>query len=547
MKENIKFINFRNIFFYILFILILSFFLSMNPFLKFPFDMYRHLVNISDISDGIYHGYRKLYWHQFWAYIFDIFNINSTQIFKRAYIIHITQTIISFLSIYFFSYSVFRFLFVNIQTLLKKYLALWATIIWFTIYATSSGGYHLVWIQWYSINHQITLPLTFFAIGILLHIIFGEYKFSKKIILNFLLISVLVIVLSIHSMEFLYFLLYVLALFFIFFDKVIYYLKQHKILFYIFLFTTLILLSNLTYIIHVISYRMPKIFTYFDSGSYGQIWDYIIRDGYYVVNKLNRAFASMNELIYLSLILIPIIILIYIFNFQKFKFLINLRLLILILLGSLFVLIPLNPISAGIAGELTYLRVVNRFYYSSSIFLIVPIFSIFLVILFNKIREKLLFINITILITIISVYNYSKYAKHSNQNYYKNIQSIKNSFNKRKTGFNLSQDQIRKLGNIINRYKDIKKVKLSIVSLPPLFFFNKYKSDENEAPYFYTRGDIAFILKYIYKKNVYLIVPWNGRKWEQDFYIKAYNKDIIHKNKVLLKAPKGFPDYEPYR
>ena len=64
---------------------------------------------------------------------------------------------------------------------------------------------------------------------------------------------------------------------------------------------------------------------------------------------------------------------------------------------------------------------------------------------------------------------------------------------------------------------------------------------------FFSREDIAFILKYVYNKNVYLPIRWRGNVLQKDFYIKAFNNKKTKLKKVLFKTPKGFPKYEPYK
>ncbi len=511
---------------YILFFAFLATLLSMHPFMKFPFDMYRHLLRIDDFYSHTEKipNVARFHWHYTWSKIFHLLNLDSSKLFERAYIIHYTNTIISFFSIFFFSLTVFKYTLFKSNKLTNRYLALWSTFIWFTIYATSSVGWHLTWIQWYSINYQISLPLTFLAIAILIHAIFGEFNYKIKILLIIINFALLYLIANIHSMEIVYFLLYLITIFIVFIDKVFIYVKKHKIIFLIIITLLIFSIFNISYIIHGISYKEPLLIKYISSGDFNLLWQKIIEDGNALITRFNRASASMNELIYLSLSLLPLLIIFSYLQTKKYNKIFNIRTIVFIVITSLFVLIPVFKITAGLASLVTYLFVVNRFYYSSSIFLVIPLLS-WIIIYFITKKNKILYINILIALIISSTYIYSKYAKDTNQNYYKNIQSIKNSFNKRIVSFNLTKKQIETIGKLANRYKN------SI----------------NKEPYFYAREDIAFVLKYIYLKDVYNPFNWQSRIPSKDVYTKAYKEDIQHKNKILFKIPKGFPKYEPYK
>ncbi len=514
------------IFSYILMSLFLLFFLSMHPFLKYPFDVHFHLSEISDFYTNLdrvpVKG--KEYWYIWWDKFFHLINLDNSKYFLRAYIIHYSSIVIDFFAIYFFNFTILHYLFKKIDRVSNRFLALWATFIWFIIFATSSMGIHLVWIQWYSINYQITLPLILLATGLLLHILFGNLTNSMKILYAIFMLAIFYIVLRIHSMEFLYFLMYLAVLILVFIDKVSSFIKKYKVFIILALIPIIFIILNLKEVVYLISNTEPALIKYMLNGEFKGLWLKILADGTILVNSLNRAWASMNELIYLSLFLIPFIIVLTIFEKQKKLNIINIRVMLFIIVTSLFVLIPLFKVTAGLASVLVHIHVVNRFYYSSTIFLIIPIFFWY-IIRFFKIKNSLLLINILIPLTILATFYYSRFNISSNQNFYKNIISIKNSFNERKVGFNLSKEQIETIRDIAQ----------------------KYKEQIGQEPYFYAREDIAYILKMIYNKSVYLPLSWRGVRLKKDFYIKAYNKDTTHKNKVLFKTPKGFPPYEPYK
>ena len=184
------------------------------------------------------------------------------------------------------------------------------------------------------------------------------------------------------------------------------------------------------------------------------------------------------------------------------------------------------------------MNVVNRVYYSSSMFIILPIFIYFTFYFKDKKNISILKVNLFFILVLSSVWFYSKYYT-SNQTYYKNIVSIKNSFFKSRIGFNLSLQQIELIGEELEAYEE------------------KHKSDKQI--YYYTRPDIAFVIKYIYKRNV-LWRDYRATLDYRDYYRRSiiydshpnYKHTVRMRNEkkydlVLFKIPKGFPAYQPYK
>jgi hypothetical protein len=248
-----------------------------------------------------------------------------------------------------------------------------------------------------------------------------------------------------------------------------------------------------------------------------------MQEGTILLSGYNRAFSSINELMYVIGFLGGIFLLyqIYITYYKKINNTINMRVLLFITVTSLFVIIPLYQFSGGLFSVITYTMVVNRLYYSSSLFIILPIVVYYIAQAYNM---KLRMINIILALTLTFTYIFSEHNDLLSHNYYKNIESIKSSFSERRIGFNLSQKQINIIGDKIKQYED-------------------QNTPHREIKY-YARADIAFVLKYMYKKNV----NWEGRFGGMN-YKKNYNKDknnhsIQH---ILFETPKGFPPFVPYR
>jgi hypothetical protein len=121
---------------------------------------------------------KRVVWHYLWAQLFDLIHIERSEIFLRAKIIHYTQSISIFLMIYYSSKVFIKNLFNPISSTTLKYLSFWAAVIWFSIFANASVNHMQIWILWYSINYQITLPMTILALALTVSVIF-ETK-SKK-------------------------------------------------------------------------------------------------------------------------------------------------------------------------------------------------------------------------------------------------------------------------------------------------------------------------------------------------------------------------------
>lgn len=97
-------------------LLALSFVLLSNPFLRYPYDVFAHLIAIDELYHGattsttcIKHG--RLLSHDTWSTFFHFFHIDSQQLFLRAKIIYTIQTSFTLFAIYYFSQVVLRNLF----------------------------------------------------------------------------------------------------------------------------------------------------------------------------------------------------------------------------------------------------------------------------------------------------------------------------------------------------------------------------------------------------------------------------------------------------
>ena len=483
--------------------------------------MFTHLQHIDEQSIATSMPGGRGVWHYFWAQIFHLLHVDKTEIFVRAYIIHYVQSISSFLMLFYFSKVLIRNLFTNLSFTILNYLAYWATLIWFIIFSTVSENYHQVWILWYSINYQISLPLTLLMTGLTISLIFKSSLYRTKLIKALTIILLGYIILRIHAMEFIYFLMFMSVLMLVYIDIIVLTWKK-----YIYISLPLTLLS-LYGVIHVVehiktyTYRQSPIFNYLSFEKLPLLLDKIRSNGQVITQHYNKASFTLNELIYISLIAISIFLIIVVFRYyKKYPVYVNIRFVIFLFITSFFILIPVFQYTSGLASLLTYKSISYRFYFSSLLFLAVPALGFYIFKLFKL--SNILILNLGIFFIMLSTFLYSKYDTGYYQNYYKNIISIKNAFNQEKVGFNLSEENIEVIGKKLKSYGSLNKTK--------------------KTEYYYARDDIAFVIKFIYRKPVLY-----SRRGSWD-YLKSYHEHNNTKyTPVLFDIPKEFPAYTRFK
>jgi len=508
----------RNFYFLLAFSLVAILFT--HPFLRYPYDVFAHLMEIDNVENITSIQEKRQLWHLLWRKFFYFFSIPNSEIFFRAKIIHILQTYVAFFSIFLFSHVVIRNLFKDIDKTILNYLSLWSVVIWFTIFATFSVHYQIVWTLWYSVNYQITLPLFWYITALTLIVSLEETSIKTKVFFIFQILLISRFILQVHSMEFLYYIMYLVVFSIVYLDKVYYFLKKYY-------YAAIPLIISIIYFAKKYQPEKSKIFDYLEIDKLPHLYHNIVLQGEKLIAGFNRADASINELMvliyYLGIIVTLIVLRNKVLNTAHF---LDFRKFIFIMITSMFVLVPIYELSAGLLAIVTRTSVVHRFYYSSSLYVLLPVFVYYLWYLKDNKNISIVKINVSLMFLLSSVWVYSKYDT-SNQIYYKNVNSIKNSFFERRVGFNLSKQQIDLIGEKIKLYE------------------KKNKTDKEN--FYYARADISFVIKYIYGKKVL----WKGRRVSPK-YINIYNKTMRmtkHKkyNLILFDVPKGFPAYQPYR
>jgi len=491
--------------------------------MRYPYDIWEHLfIMDSEYTNLVNMPEDRKIWHYLWSNIFETIGIDNSQIFLRAKIIHIVQIWLSFFAIFAFSRVSIRIVIRDIDGITTNYMALWSTLIWFTIFATFSLHYHQVWIMWYSVNYQISLPLFWYGISLILVLLFESNSTPIKLFYILQTLSIFIFIILIHPMEFLYLLIYLSVLSMIYIDIVWIYMKRY----YIYIIPAILAITmGIKYRYHD---QLPPIIEYLSIDRLPQLYHLIEKNGdILVLQGFNRAFASFNELMILSLILgIGVLILSIFRRLRHLDSIVYFRFYLFLLVTSLLVLVPIFEFSAGLASIITKVEVVNRFYYSASIFLILPI-SIFYIgkLLYRDLSSNIKIFNAVVTIVILSTILYSRDFT-TNKRYYKNIKSFEYSFQSDIVGFHLSKDNIADIGKKLREYENSR--------------------DHTKEVLYLARGDIAMVLKYIYRVNVY----WRGRSTNptyQNMVDYKRNKGSDRVEIIIFDPPRDLPNYLPYQ
>ena len=110
-------------------------------------------------------------WHTAWAFVFQMLQVPDVDV-TRALIIHRTQTLLTLGLLLASAYLFLGVALLNLDAHARLQLAVMAVLIWLVMhgtYSSPSGEPHysarhvLSWLQWYSVNYQISLPISVFA------------------------------------------------------------------------------------------------------------------------------------------------------------------------------------------------------------------------------------------------------------------------------------------------------------------------------------------------------------------------------------------------
>lgn len=314
-------------------------------------------------------------------------------------------------------------------------------------------------------------------------------------------------------MELMYYFMYIVVFALIYVEKTYSFIRKYCCAFVLSIATGVLLISKNLHDDTNFFYFLSKAI---DKGDPVYLYRKIMAAGEVVTEHYNRSSYAINEMVYFLFYFAIIVLIYFIWNNIRRNAQINSRLFIFILLTSLFILIPVYLFPAGLFALITREHVVHRLYFSSSLFVLLPIFVYYIL---HRYTVKLRYINTLLLISILSVFYYSKHNDTLAHNYYKNLRSLEYSFNKSEIGVNLSKEQIKHIGKQMAHYE-------------------KINPTSKEIQYF-ARNDIAFVLKYIYGKKVY----YPG--WHKDYnHSKAYwnhYKEYPQYHNIIYRTHGTFP------
>jgi hypothetical protein len=426
--------------------------LSSFPMMKLGFDIWDHVryLRLAVEDPSLIATLPKKQWYLVWASLFRLFDV--TDIFTFAIVIHRAQFILCCVMVYIAAKQLFSALLPLKSTTSDENnwlssMALSSVFVWLTMIGTFSF-FQQAWIMWYSVNYQITLPMLILAISLCVNLLTIQQS-RELLILKISIVAVLVIgIYAFHAAELAYLIFYFPILILCFGTQYKYRLK------YIF-FAVILSAMIVAVALKFYTEQVPALVTHIMHGQYTKILEDINTKGTYnAVHGGNRYAANWNELYRLSVYtlgflgVVGLIVwsrmrvpLIDWFKTEQF----NRRVFAFLTLSLVFCFIPTFKYSSGLASLITYDAIVNRFYYASFVFLVIPLVGYFLCIHYKKMHHPIGILGISFLI-MICTFIFS--AKINSTNVYAdNVRSIARSVLNKKINIGLSDAKIEDISN----------------------------------------------------------------------------------------------------
>jgi len=335
-----------------------------SPMMYPGFDIWSHLAHM-EWTDA-----RSEPWRLFWAGVFDAFD--TSDYFEKAQLIHRVQLLLMGCMLFFSARWVLLLALSKTQTLLYLFnLAAWfSLLIWLVMHGTVSTpvfGQNPVWqswVQWYSVNYQIALPLYVFSASSLMFGLFGREAHSDSYPSWFYLTMGLAAALGvavIHAAELPYLLLALLAIGLIWF-------KWSLKWYYLALGITI---GFLGYFGLKFSYALPEGLHALRNTGWRGFLQSVAANGHQMVNGLNRGNASWNYW-YWATTLAAVAALLISLRFNKLNNndskSVNTRVVLFILLSMLPAAMLQFKWTSGLMTMITYPALAWRFTFSSFLF-----------------------------------------------------------------------------------------------------------------------------------------------------------------------------------
>ena len=439
--------------------------------MKLRFDIWQHIGNIDILVFDPAAKIVRSNWHTTWAFFFRMLGIND--IFTYATIIHRVQFLLIGIIIYYAAKLLFSALLPTIElgdsnkNNRKQWLsslALSSVLVWFTVIGTVST-FQQAWIMWYSVNYQITLPLLFLALGLFVNAVSFAQSNNLIVIKLFSSLLLLALIYLYHAGELAYLVFYMPIILVCFCTKTNY--KKTLILMAIIFIVVFVAAGFYTDI-------MPGLVTLLKDENYHVIINQINIRGAWNTEGNNRYFANWNEMYTISVfVAAPVALLAWTKRNH-----VNQRVFLFIILSLAFCFIPTFKYSAGIASLISYDGIVNRYYFASFVFVLVPL-SLYLVVCHFKFLQHPVALILIVLVFMGLVFSYSKLFNDGGV-YYKNLMSIRNSLYQDRVGLDMPVSEIESIGRQI-------RVAETQYGADQIMFCANY--------------DKSHIVRYIYRKN----------------------------------------------
>ena len=452
-------------------------FTQTHPMMHIGFDIWHHLDQIEVLVQNPQAEVLRPTWYQFWAWVFRTTGVES--VFTRANIIHITQTLLTLLMVFASARIILRCTLPapagsslsKAHSLELNYLAFGSVLIWLISCATFSIYQHHVWLVWYSVNYQITLPAYLLLCAISMSLIVEPHTrllFIAKAVLALVLI---VFILKVHAAELIYYVWILLITSLIFGG---YWLRRGR---WKWLLAALAFGMVGVYVVSIFYHdRVPELISLAGQGRLGEIATKLDSYGQQQIDGMNRRSSGWNEIFTGSVLIVPGVLVLA----WRQRSRVNVRMVAWVCLASYLIFIPIWKWTAGLAAMLSYTSIVSRHYFSSMVFLVIPLACYLL--LGNVKRHRLWWLNGMMVVVLVVGWGISK-SKPEPGNLAKNVHSLKSAFMPSRMDINISP-------------QDIALVDQRVRSA--------------EAQYgaknilFYTRPDLGYIVKYVLKRpNIY--------------------------------------------
>jgi hypothetical protein len=342
----------------------IAFALASKPFMYPGLDVWIH------IGTMLNEGRRQDTWHLMWGGIFDA--LSTVDPFIQAKLVHTTQILILGFLLYVAARWLLMLTFAkNSITPAQMNLAAWlAVLVWVLMHGTVSSPIGSVfriwfgWLQWYSVNYQLALPLYVFSISALLFGLFGHrvQPMQTTTKWGYVLVATLatLCIAVLHAAELPYVMFAVLLIGFVWFNGAWW-------RYYILGFMALI---GLIALVLEISHRLPTGLEVLIKKGPAALIAQIESNGMLMVNGLNRGNASWNYWYWVGLALgCAAFLIIWRQNSNPSDRNHSLRMVALVLGTALPAAMLHFKWTAGVLAMLTYPDLAWRFTFSSFLFI----------------------------------------------------------------------------------------------------------------------------------------------------------------------------------